>query len=272
MKSKQEVISCDQYSVPEHLSEHIDLIHPTIVMTAKHRTHSEMKRRRSLQKQAVPPTKRETSVLLAAAAAKPVILSSDLEICKNTTAPQCIRALYNIPDGTRATPGNELGIAEWTDTLSSADLSLFFKTFTSIPTDTLPSIVTIDGGEHARAWDNDTTKTHIESAVDFQVSYPIIYPQKSILYQVGDDVQDVDFDDLLLAWDAEYYNADGGEENEPDATKYPTPAAALKDSKEPGYKGFQGTKQVGGTKRPTVFSSSYGKSWASSLPLGSQDY
>lgn len=90
---------------------------------------------------------------------------------------------------------------------------------------------------------------------------PIIYPQNAILYQVGDDVQGQDFDDLLLAWDPDFAKLDGGDNIENNV--YPTPEQLLRDPSNPSikettYKGFTGKKQVGGVKRPNVFSSSYG--------------
>lgn len=266
LQTGEEHVSCDHYSIPEHLQQHIDLITPTVTMIKRNSKVKNLQKKSDTtnpagklvaKRKEDPRTKKPNPPRV-----KSVDLNTDLSNCNATLGPQCIKALYNFPDGTKSTPGNELGIAEWIDTLSSKDLSSFLRNFTTIPTDTKPAIVTIDGGEHARLQDDNVTYSHTETSLDIQVAMPIIYPQNAIIYQVGDDVQAPDFGDLLLAWDPDFANLDGGDT--PENSVYPTPEKALKDADnnpsygEVGYKGFTGKKQVGGVKRPNVFSSSYG--------------
>lgn len=132
-------------------------------MTQKHLT--------SFQKKRDPISRQLTSKPVQRLASRANIstdLSSDLSKCNETIAPQCIKALYKIPDGTKAAVGNELGIAEWIDTLESKSLQKFLQNFTNIPNNMKPTIIAIDGGEHARLTDNDTTAAHTESNLDFQ--------------------------------------------------------------------------------------------------------
>lgn len=160
----EEHISCDHYSIPEHLRGHIELITPTTSVMKQHRNSltNNQKLLNNHLSTAKPTTK------LASRSKLSTDLSNDLSKCNETIAPQCIKALYKIPDGSKAAPGNELGIAEWIDTLESKSLSKFLRNLTNIPSDMKPKIVTIDGGEHARLKDNITTAAHTESNLDFQ--------------------------------------------------------------------------------------------------------
>jgi len=110
--------------------------------------------------------------------------------CKHKITIDCLRAIYQIPVATTATPGNELGIAVWDDFLKLNDLKEFFKKHTSprIPSHVAPEVVWIDGGATA-----DTTKPGPESALDVQTAYSIIYPQGVRLYQSSDRLNDHNF-------------------------------------------------------------------------------
>lgn len=109
--------------------------------------------------------------------------------CDKLITIDCLRAIYKIPVGKYNHSSNVLGIAEWADYLYLPDLKTFFENFTSprIPSDVVPEFVSIDGGKPsnltvAKAGDV------IESALDFQTAYSIIWPQQTRLYQNGDSV------------------------------------------------------------------------------------
>ncbi len=100
------------------------------------------------------------------------------------------------------------------DYLYLPDLNAFFKNFTSpeIPPDTKPEFISIDGG---RALNQTTAEDElIESALDFQTAYSIVWPQDIRLYQVGDGVN-MDsvgtFSIFLDALDASYCTYMGGD-------------------------------------------------------------
>jgi tripeptidyl-peptidase-1 len=60
---------------------------------------------------------------------------------------------------------------------------LFFsKLYSKIPQGTHPILKSVDGGEAP----TDTSRAGPESDLDFQISYPIIWPQNSILFQSDD--------------------------------------------------------------------------------------
>ena len=128
----------------------------------------------------------------------------------------CLRQLYNFPASNTSAAGNEMGIGEWADYLYEADLPTFFQNFTSpqIPATVKPEFISIDGGLTA----NLTTVSQfsgVESALDFQSAYSIIYPQNLRLYQVGDGIN-VDsvgtFNIFLDALDASYCTYEGGDQ------------------------------------------------------------
>ena len=117
-------------------------------------------------------------------------LGDGIKTCANLTTILCLRALYNFGAGNTSAAGNEMGIGEWADFLYLPDLPLFFKNFTSpqIPADTVPDFISIDGGQTANYTYDKENESGVESALDFDTAYSIIYPQKLRLYQVGDGV------------------------------------------------------------------------------------
>ncbi|KAK8075930.1 hypothetical protein PG994_003202 [Apiospora phragmitis] len=87
---------------------------------------------------------------------------------------------YKLPNGTTSYPGNELGIFESLDDhYSRADLDVFFSTlYMNIPKGTYPEERLVDGAVGAAG---------SESALDFDSAWPLIWPQKTVLYQVDDE-------------------------------------------------------------------------------------
>jgi tripeptidyl-peptidase I len=188
-------LACDDYSLPEHVQKHVDFAMPTIQLDG-------LKPVAHLGGAVV--SKSFTSAKIGA------------QPCGTLITVACLRELYNFPAGNSSAAGNEMGIGEWADYLNEADLPTFFKNFTSppIPANTRPDFISIDGGLHA----NKTTVSQfsgVESALDFQSAYSIIYPQKLRLYQVGDGIN-MDsvgtFNIFLDALDASYCTYEGGDQ------------------------------------------------------------
>ncbi|KAL9093238.1 MAG: hypothetical protein Q9159_000415 [Coniocarpon cinnabarinum] len=130
-----------------------------------------------------------------------------------------------------------MGIAEWSDYLYDPDLPIFFSNFTDpvIPNNTVPEFISIDGGKPSNLTVAQAQEV-VESALDFQTAYSIIYPQGLRLYQMGDSVN-VDsvgtFNIFLDALDASYCTPD------------------------PNEGGYKGPLQCGGAPISNVFSFSY---------------
>lgn len=108
--------------------------------------------------------------------------------------------LYNITVGNTSVAGNELGIFEdLNDILDQKDLNQFFNLFypyvlhqtvrrrllthcSTIPKGTTPILQPIDGAPGLVGQANGGP----ESTLDFEISYPIVYPQQIKLFQTDD--------------------------------------------------------------------------------------
>lgn len=109
--------------------------------------------------------------------------------CTGLITIECLRKLYKFPPGKYNNSGNQLGIAEWADYLYLPDLDPFFANWTKpqIPKGTRPEFISIDGGKASNLTEAEAEDV-VESALDFQTSYSIIWPQQTRLYQNGDGV------------------------------------------------------------------------------------
>jgi tripeptidyl-peptidase-1 len=200
---------------------------------------------------------------IAAPASFANLASTGLSHCNQLITIECLRAIYKFGPGNTSAAGNEMGIGEWADFLYLPDLPLFFKNWTTqpIPADTVPDFISIDGGQTANFTYDNETGAGVESALDFQTSYSIIYPQKLRLYQVGDGVN-IDsvgtFNIFLDALDASYCTYLGGDQ------PYVDPAYP-----DPNEGGYTGPLQCGGAPISHVFSFSYNQIEAA-LPVSYQ--
>lgn len=193
------------------------------------------------------------------------LTSNPLGQCDKYAFPACIKALYNITEGTTAHPGNELGIFEdLGDVYAQEDLDAFFWNFyPQIPNGTHPVGDLIDGAV-APVPDNQAGP---ESDLDFQISYPIIWPQNSVLFQTDDPYYENNYvfqgflNNFLDAIDGSYcsYKAYGEKGNSPLDPSYPDP--------NPG--GYKGQLQCGVYRPTNVISISYGGA-ESDLPISYQ--
>ena len=196
------------------------------------------------------------------------ILAAPLKaICQIAIIPQCVKTLYNITNPTKSAAGNQLGIFEdLGDMYSQTDLNAFFKFLApNIPQGTHP---TLDGIDGATAPVANVANAGAESDLDFQISYPIIYPQNSILFQTDDDVYEANYvfsgflNNFLDAIDGSYcsYSAFGETGNSNLDPPYPDPQAG----------GYKGSLQCGVYKPTNVISISYGGQEAD-LPASYQE-
>ena len=253
-------VGCDEYSVPAHLQEHIDYITPGLKLLTPSMPR-EPEKRKELEKRIfgvtapgdkkpiLPPLKKALGISIAQLLAKPLSALCDVAII-----PLCISTLYNITKPTKAAPGNQLGIFEdLGDMYSQTDLNDFFLTLApQIPQGTHPTLDGIDGATAPTT----VTNAGAESDLDFQISYPIIYPQNSILFQTDDDVYEANYtfngflNNFLDAIDGSYctYSAFGETGNSPLDPPYPDPRAG----------GYKGGLQCGVYKPTHVISISYG--------------
>lgn len=123
-------------------------------------------------------------------------IGDELKNCDVLITPICISTLYQIPPGTKANKNNAMGIFEEGDFYAQEDLNLFFANFTpQIPRGTHPARAFIDGAE-APVPVQDAGG---ESDLDFELSYPILWPQGLVLYQTGQPSSRYDCHNLFKA-------------------------------------------------------------------------
>ncbi|KAL5409394.1 hypothetical protein PMIN03_005953 [Paraphaeosphaeria minitans] len=268
-------IACDEYHVPAAIQKHIDYITPGVKLTTysglpapkallKKRAEGAMKFKRPILTMPMPTNVDGNKLELHTLAA---VAEANLTNCNNVVTPPCIAALYNIPKSTKATPGNELGIFEdLNDVFSQEDLDAFFTLFAPyIKNGTQPELDFIDGAVAPVP----PAVAGLESALDFQISYPIIYPQNSVLFQTDDPVYEKNYtlqgflNNFFDAIDGSYcsFSAFGEKGNSPLDPAYPDLSNA------PGA--YKGKLQCGVYKPTPVISISYGGAEAD-LPISYQ--
>lgn len=258
-------IGCDKYHIPDHLQGHIDYITPGVKLTPVLKKHKKVKRASHLA-HSQPSLERVSSAEAKhSIPAKALSLSADLQGCGYNMTPTCIKALYGIPDATKASKRNSLGLYEQGDYFAKSDLDLFYKDHAPwIPQGTYPIPALIDGANFSVP--SDSSLNTGESNIDIDLAYSLIYPQSVTLYQVDDQLYEPEevattnlFNTFLDALDGSYctYSAYGETGNNPDIDPvYP-------DNREGGYKG---KLQCGVYKPTNVISASYGQAEAD-LPM-----
>ncbi|KAJ5223919.1 hypothetical protein N7468_008461 [Penicillium chermesinum] len=178
-------IATREYHVPHSVREHIDYITPGIALRGVNNVKKSVTNVDKRNLNGLPPILQPIAVSLEN------LLHGLLDFCSLAITPQCIKEMYNITKGTSSTKGNELGIFEDTgDVYSQTDLDLFFGSLASeIPIGTHPHLSAVDGAEAPTSVANAGP----ESDLDFQISYPIIWPQNSILFQTDDMVYEENY-------------------------------------------------------------------------------
>ncbi|KAI1760631.1 subtilisin-like protein [Hypoxylon sp. FL1150] len=209
-------LACDEYHVPKQVQEHIDYITPGIKLMGYGNTQDPQLRKR--KSKAISPGLRvdrpvaESEVedlmsersrharlttgpnvegpLRFASPVEPADTSSGNFTlpggCDQYITPDCIRALYGIPKGTKNHPDNRMGIFQSLGQhYTQYDLDMFFYSFTSdIPNGTHPELFSVNGGQGPTA---SLRLAGTEANLDFQMAYGLIYPQDTVLYQVDDE-------------------------------------------------------------------------------------
>lgn len=169
----QPVDDVSRYHIPGDVQKHIDYINPGVRLPKINgrslfaRQHTEL-----------GPV-HEPKILPSAKLVHP----SNLSTCDLVITPKCIQALYQIPPANSSQDGNSMGIFEEGNYYAGQDLDLFFKNLSpNIPQGTRPILNSIDGGNAPVPVD----QADLESDLDMQLAYPIIYPQTLTLYQTDD--------------------------------------------------------------------------------------
>ncbi len=260
-KSGSYHLGCDEYSLPAHLTEHVDFIKPGVKLSAPLKKRTVKRSMPSWPHPGPPggpgwpgppgfPSHPWPHWNPPAHAGK---LPEDLRACGVNITPPCIKALYDIPNAHLSQPENVMGIFEEYDAFSVQDINLFFKHFApNVPQGTQPKVDSIDGGTAPVA--PGSLRNGGESDIDLDLSYSLIYPQTVIIYQV-DDIHEAEtsvgfLNTFLDAVDGSYCNftAFGITGDSPIDPHYPDPAKG----------GYKGQLMCGTYQLTRVVSISYG--------------
>lgn len=257
-------IACDRYHVPADVQSHIDYITPGLKLLPGGGDAKSRKRRDTLGKRGAHSFKTGPVIRRPLPSFMDVqgIRNGPLNVCDYIITPECIKALYKVPDGTKAAPGNALGIYETGGPFSQVDLDVYFALFApTIPPGTQPELVSIDGGiaPFEAFPPNLPGKADTEPSLDLQVAFPLVWPQGTVDYQVDDYYYTMNysgyihaglFNNLLDAIDGSYCtrSAFGETGNDPSFDfSYP--------DNNPG--GYRGNLQCGVYNATNVISISY---------------
>jgi tripeptidyl-peptidase-1 len=172
-------LATDEYSVPLAIRDHIDFITPTVQFDA-------VFSKRNAKKQALPgleksalkempildlkPGKTGPYVTNSSAPTnlKTAFTPTDLSLCDQFITTECLRALYNMPNGTLA--NSSITIVEYTpQSFVAADLTTYLSNMDPwIPSTTQPHVDFVDGAVLvADSGDN------VESNLDLQLAVPL---------------------------------------------------------------------------------------------------
>jgi tripeptidyl-peptidase I len=131
-------------------------------------------------------------------------LPPELQGCGRNITPACVKALYQIPDACRATPGNSLGLYEQGDYFNEHDIDSFYAAYASyVPQGTYPIPALIDGAVYSVPIDSPSNEGEADIDIDMASvgnvhprhnglltlsRYSLIYPQNVTLYQTDDQL------------------------------------------------------------------------------------
>ncbi|KAJ6783317.1 hypothetical protein PWT90_02552 [Aphanocladium album] len=164
-------IGTDEYHLPRAISDVVDFVAPGIVTGTIKGTRNI---KRSKPSARLPPHR------------KPYPTGKQDAGCDSVISPQCIADKYQIPRGTYNDTTNRLGLYEDDDEMyAQTDLDKFYQDHADfIPQGFGPKVDLIDWPSTATP---DPQGAEGEAALDFDMAYPIIYPQNIELNQVRDN-------------------------------------------------------------------------------------
>ncbi|OBZ66472.1 Tripeptidyl-peptidase SED1 [Grifola frondosa] len=216
--SGAEHVACQGgYELPGHVSNHVDFITPTLQFDVGPRLKrsSKVRRRASMGSK----TGSKSSPLIG----KPVqnVQSGTLN-CNEQLTLACLRILYDFNYVPLAANKNTVGVVEYSpDHYIASDMDLFFGNFSKSQVGERPTVVAIDGGVFPEYGDS------YESNLDTQYMMGLVGPKQKVqLFQVGDAVEGVTFNNFLDAIDGSYCTFEGGD-SDTDAV-FPDHTAAIR--------------------------------------------
>jgi len=180
------MLGCDQYYLPSHVSEQVDFIKPGIVLSGRVKTLQVLKREvhgsndnRGWSRWPGYPRPGPVHVPPWPYCEPPpggYNIPPDLQNCDRNMTPTCIKALYEIPKTNFSDPANRMGLFEFYDAFSQADLNLFFAHFApDVPQGTHPQIDSIDGGTSDVPASSERNGGESDTDIDLTYSIMVCY-------------------------------------------------------------------------------------------------
>jgi tripeptidyl-peptidase I len=151
-ETKQPHVACEEYSIPSHLTDHIDFITPTVHFDAI--VKEKKKKRESVEKRTIEPgvekglgEPNSPSLPKLGHYMSEAAILRELIHCNQQIIPDCLRALYDFPRGKYSLDKNAFGIVEYTpQAYIPSDLDMFFRQFSKKAVGERPILHSIDGG------------------------------------------------------------------------------------------------------------------------------
>ena len=146
--SGQRHVACEEYSIPAHLKERVDFVQPTTHFDVKLKTRQNngLTRRQSTGAKSIGKPGSGSTPKLGQWLSQDAIIS-ELANCDEQIVPDCLRALYKIPEKTAANSENSYGVVEYTpQAYLGTDLDLFFGNYSVEQVGNRPTFDSIDGG------------------------------------------------------------------------------------------------------------------------------
>ncbi|KIM47038.1 hypothetical protein M413DRAFT_268272 [Hebeloma cylindrosporum] len=201
-----DVVGCQNYSLPAQVAEHVDFVVPTVQPGIK-LVKSE-KKRRSLARRDLPVQARDLNVGRA-------IPPGSLTGCDTAVVPACLKTLYNMSYTPKATDRNTFGIvSHYPLTYLQSDLDTFFGNFSPSLVGKSPTLVSINGGGIEVGPTSDVG----EDGWILEYAMTLVAPQPVQLLQSGSaqtsvgGITDISFNEWLDAMDGSYCTSQGGDD------------------------------------------------------------
>ncbi|KAJ7819065.1 family S53 protease, partial [Mycena olivaceomarginata] len=167
LNSGKESIRTLEYSLPEGLNRHINLIAPTTSFSRPLRSG--------------PVMSLKNAVVLSPDATPPAS-------CNATITPNCLQALYNIPTTPAVNTNNKIGVAGFGNQFANqADLTQFLKALRpDMPANTTFSLTSVDNGTNSQT----LSQAGIEADLDIQYTVGLATGVPVTFISVGERTQD----------------------------------------------------------------------------------
>ncbi|GJJ14188.1 hypothetical protein Clacol_008450 [Clathrus columnatus] len=223
-------MACDSYSLPSHIQNHVDFVHPGTTLNAPKTSNT--KRRSVSGRSDGNVSKRDTQLTLP-----PGLSANSTDRCDEVIFPRVN------PTELDSEEQLLLLIIHVTAIYRQEDLDGFFGIFSPELVGDSPTFVSIDGGILQGNDSAEPISDPTESNLDLEYLMTFVHPQEVTLYQTGSLqlTSDSLFNNFLDALDGTYCSFEGGDDPTTDAV-FPQP--------QPG--GFQGPADCGTVKPANV--------------------